>query len=356
MKEAERLAAMVYADKLIKWYNDNKREMPWRKTSDPYKIWISEIMLQQTQVDTVRPYYERFIERFPTVMALAEANLEEVYQYWQGLGYYRRAQNLHKGAQMLAKDFNGIFPMDPKVVQNIPGIGPYTLGAILSIAFHIPLPAVDGNVMRILARQFLIEQDIAIAKSRKVFEEKVMMLMPDDPNKFNQALMELGALICTPKSPKCMSCPVQSLCMAYEEGVVEEYPIKSKKGKSPVLSYFVMIIEKEGMYWLEKRPEEGLLARLWGFPLVEKKKWEEVYKEAIEGTKLASVKHVFTHRIWEMEPCIYVYMKEREAVFSTLMDKERGRFITREEMEELPIGTAFKKVIQILDDSATYIR
>jgi A/G-specific adenine glycosylase len=338
---------MDYAERMLAWFDVNKREMPWRNTSDPYAIWVSEIMLQQTQVDTVIPYYINFMKRFPTIQRLASAPLEEVYNYWEGLGYYRRAQNLHKGAQMVEREYGGVFPKDVKLVKEIPGIGPYTLGAVLSIAFHMPLPAVDGNVMRILSRQFLIKDDISEAKSRKVFEKKVMELMPEDPNRFNQALMEHGALICTPKTPKCHECPVQTICMAYQQDVVNLYPVKTPKQKVIVLAYYVLIITKDNAFWMEKRPEEGLLANLWGFPMITREEFEASGYEYLQIDELKPVSHVFTHRKWEMEPLL-IELGEEKILKEIMSRAKEGKFVSLAEMNSLPIGTAFKRVIKEL--------
>ncbi|MDF2594601.1 MAG: A/G-specific adenine glycosylase [Clostridia bacterium] len=342
--------AMGYAEKLLIWFDENKREMPWRKTKDPYAIWVSEIMLQQTQVDTVIPYYEKFMTRFPTVAALAAAHREEVYNYWQGLGYYRRAENLHKGAQMIEQEYDGVFPTEIEQVKKIPGIGPYTMGAIMSIAFHMPVPAVDGNVMRILSRYFLIDADISVAKNRKLFDNKVMELMPEDPNRFNQALMELGALVCTPKNPKCNECPVQEICRAYQTQSVEKFPVKTPKTKVIPMGYKVLLIKKGEGYWMEKRPEEGLLANLWGFPMLEKSKSSVEIQdpEEIEGEKLGQVVHVFTHRKWVMEPVV-VMDTEQPVVKEMIAGSLQGKFMTLKEMKSYPIGTAFKRVIRELE-------
>lgn len=340
--------AMGYAEKLLVWFDENKREMPWRKTNDPYAIWVSEIMLQQTQVDTVIPYYEKFITRFPTVAALAAATREEVYNYWQGLGYYRRAENLHKGARMIEQEYDSVFPREIEQVKKIPGIGPYTMGAVMSIAFHMPVPAVDGNVMRILSRYFLIDADISIAKNRKLFDEKVMELMPEDPNRFNQALMELGALVCTPKNPKCNECPVQKNCGAYQNNRMEEFPVKKAKTKVIPVRYRVFIIKKEDVYWMVKRPEEGILANLWGFPMIEKNKTyvgiKEDSEEPLRGEKLTEVIHVFTHRKWMMEAEVFSF-ENCEALWQMVSEGQEGLWVTLEEMNRLPIGTAFKKII-----------
>lgn len=335
---------MNYTTYLLEWFDKNKRQMPWRERRDAYSIWVSEVMLQQTQVDTVRPYYERFMERFPTVEALAEATKEEVYTYWQGLGYYRRADNLHKGAKVVAEQYGGIFPMEEKLVKAIPGIGPYTMGAVLSIAFNLPYPAVDGNVMRVLSRQFLIEDDIAIAKTRKIFEEKVMQLMPEDARNFNQALMELGALVCTPKNPSCETCPMQPLCMAYAEGAQAEYPVKSKKTKAEPEFYKALVIQKEDEIYLEKRPEEGLLASLWGIPLVADEIWQKMSCELIDYEVLSQVQHVFTHRKWMMTPIVIKYNEKLEAYLKEII-KGEGVFVHMNQLESYPIATAFTKIL-----------
>lgn len=338
---------MNYQQYLLEWFDKNKRQMPWRERRDAYSIWISEVMLQQTQVDTVRPYYERFMERFPTVKDLAAADKEEVYTYWQGLGYYRRADNLHKGAKVVAEQYDGVFPMEARLVKDIPGIGPYTMGAVLSIAFNLPYPAVDGNVMRVLSRQFLIDDDIAVAKTRKIFEAKVMSLMPEDARNFNQALMELGALICTPKNPKCEGCPMQTLCMAYHEGVQTEYPVKSSKAKAEPEFYKALIIKKEDSIYLEKRKDEGLLASLWGVPLIKLEEWEEVKRIGIEFKVLDQVKHVFTHRVWMMSPMVIEY-DERVNTIITQILQNSGEFVPKDQIKEYPVATAFTKILRKL--------
>lgn len=336
-----------FATPLITWFKENKRDMPWRRTSDPYCIWVSEVMLQQTQVITVIPYYINFMERFPTVSALAAATLEEVHQYWQGLGYYRRGENLWKGAKVIEERWQGEFPRDPKLVSEIPGIGPYTLGAICSIAFHMPLPAVDGNVMRVMSRWYCMKDDIGIAKNRKLFEEKVMENMPDDPNRFNQALMELGALICTPKSPKCDVCPVQTLCEAHLNHEEEQYPVKEKKIKK-VEEYYILILLKKGdTYSFEKRPEEGLLANLWGIPMVEKKKKNLLVMQLNHEKQLKEVTHIFTHKKWQMVPYVMEWSKEREmSLIEHKTNRQTLEYYTLEQLKQLPVATAYKKVLK----------
>lgn len=336
-----------YATPLIEWFKENKRDMPWRKTSDPYCIWVSEVMLQQTQVITVIPYYINFMERFPTVSDLAKATLEEVHNYWQGLGYYRRGENLWKGAKVIEERWGGVFPRDPKLVKEIPGIGPYTLGAVCSIAFHMPLPAVDGNVMRVMSRWYCMTDDIGIAKNRKLFEEKVMENMPDDPNSFNQALMELGALICTPKSPKCEECPVKWLCQAYQRGEQDKFPVKEKKIKKVEEHYDVILLRKGNAYSFEKRPEEGLLANLWGIPMIEKAQEMELGIDCERQEQLKEVTHIFTHKKWHMTPYIVDWSEEREEKLLQYKTNNQALvYYTLEALDEMPVATAYKKIIK----------
>lgn len=323
---------------LIDWYETVKRDLPWRRTSDPYAIWISEVMLQQTRVDTVIPYYERFIEKYPTIEALAQSDEEALLKMWEGLGYYSRARNLRVGAQQVLADFGGIIPQNRKEISSLKGIGPYTAGAILSIAFGIPEHAVDGNVMRVMSRLLVIEEDIAIPKTKKVFEQVVTDLISHkDPSAFNQGLMELGATICTP-NPSCLLCPVQVYCSAFQEGKERELPVKSKKKKSkeiPVASFALR--NEKGEWLLKQRPEKGLLANLWEFPMVELTGSDSAGSlvEKQEGiriktpVKVLDFKHIFTHITWHVNS----YTSEIEAVTSL---QERSAFFTDEEVERLP--------------------
>ncbi|HBI03581.1 MAG TPA: A/G-specific adenine glycosylase, partial [Paenibacillaceae bacterium] len=256
---------------LLTWFEQEKRSLPWRENKDPYRIWVSEIMLQQTRVDTVIPYYDRFMERFPTIKDLAEADLEDVYRVWEGLGYYSRAKNLHTAVREVKEQYGGVVPNTPEEIHKLKGIGPYTAGAILSIAYGLPEPAVDGNVMRVLSRVFLIQEDITKTKTRKVFEELVRKIISTgNPSNFNQALMELGALVCSPKSPQCLTCPVHTHCQAVKEGMQEALPVKKKSKKGKSVEMAVGLVRNQENQWLIcKRPAEGLLANLWEFPGVE---------------------------------------------------------------------------------------
>ncbi|MFC0277299.1 A/G-specific adenine glycosylase [Enterococcus devriesei] len=255
----------------LAWYQQEKRNLPWRYNHDPYRIWISEIMLQQTRVDTVIDYFYRFMEEFPTIKALAVAPEDKLLKVWEGLGYYSRARNLQAAAKQIMEEFDGDFPTTVEAIRSLKGVGPYTAGAISSIAFEIPEPAIDGNVMRVVSRLFCVEEDIAKASSRGVFDEAMRTIIsPTEPGDFNQAMMDLGSSICTPKSPQCESCPIQNYCQAYKENRQTDFPIKSKKQKPKDVYYIAGIIENNQQeFLLQQRPASGLLANLWLFPLEE---------------------------------------------------------------------------------------
>lgn len=264
----ERIAA--FRKRFLDWYDQEKRTLPWRTDSNPYRIWISEIMLQQTRVDTVIPYYERFMQQFPTIAALAAAPEEQLLKAWEGLGYYSRARNLQIAAQTIMQEHAGQMPADPSAILALKGIGPYTAGAIASIAFQLPEPAVDGNVMRVFSRLFTLKVDIAIPASRKVFEQYVRWLIdPERPGDFNQACMDLGATICTPTQPACAHCPLQADCLAFQANTQENYPIKTKKKAAQPVFYLALAIrDPQGRYLLVQRPKTGLLANMWTFPMI----------------------------------------------------------------------------------------
>ena len=255
---------------LLDWYQANKRSLPWRETQDPYKIWVSEIMLQQTRTDTVIPYYERFIEAFPTIKDLAEASEDEVLKMWEGLGYYSRARNLKEAATQIMIHHNGEFPDNPEEIIKLKGIGPYTAGAISSMAFNLPTPAIDGNLMRVLSRLFEIDLDITKQKNRQVFETVALYLIDEErPGDFNQALMDLGRTICTPKNYFPERSPVKEFNASYINETWHKYPVKKAKNKPKPVTYISLIIQNDqGEYLLERRPETGLLANMWQFPLI----------------------------------------------------------------------------------------
>ncbi|NBD23762.1 A/G-specific adenine glycosylase [Paenibacillus glycinis] len=266
-------AASYFSRELLSWYLANKRELPWRISRDPYRVWVSEIMLQQTRVDTVIPYYERFMEKFPTAAALATAPEPEVLKCWEGLGYYSRARNLQAGAREVLARHGGVLPDDRDAVAALRGVGPYTTGAIMSIAFNRPEPAVDGNVMRVLSRYFCLEDDIAKPSTRIGIEKLAASLIPEGAaGDFNQALMELGALVCTPKSPGCLTCPVMMHCEGRMAGKEHTLPIKTKAKPPRRETRIAALIsgsgEHAGKLLARRRPDSGLLAQMWELPHV----------------------------------------------------------------------------------------
>ncbi len=244
--------------------------MPWRNTTDPYAIWLSEVMLQQTQVSTVEPYYRSFLRRFPDVRALAGAPLEEVLKLWAGLGYYRRAKSLHRAAQLVILTYHGVFPSKYDDILQLPGIGPYTAGAIASIAFHEKVSVLDGNVMRVLTRLLLIQDDIANPKTRKRLWNIADSLVPlKQPGDFNQAMMELGATVCTPVKPTCRTCPLQRVCGARRENLQEQLPVKKARESTPRIMLAAVIIRSPQGWMLAQRKSGGLWEHLWEFPAFE---------------------------------------------------------------------------------------
>ena len=262
---------MIFSKQLINWYLQNKRDLPWRETQNPYLIWLSEIMLQQTRVAQGLPYYEAFVAAFPTVVDLANASEEQVLKLWQGLGYYSRARNLHYTARFVANNLNAAFPNNYKGLLELKGVGDYTAAAIASFAFAEVVPVVDGNVFRVLARVFQVETDISNSSAKKEFQELALQLMPkENPALFNQAIMEFGALQCVTKSPNCAVCVFNSKCLALKNGKILELPVKTKKTKVTNRFLNYLIFEDEiANTLIQKRSEKGIWHNLYEFPLVE---------------------------------------------------------------------------------------
>lgn len=255
----------TWQSKLLAWYRKNRRDLPWRRTKDPYAIWVSEIMLQQTTVEAVIPYYKRFLKRFPTVKALAAGSEEDVLRLWSGLGYYSRARNLHKAARMIAK-----LPVTVEELMKLPGVGRYTAGAIASIAFGKKAPIVDGNVIRVLSRLCAIADDPKSSRGRRLFWSKAEEVLPDrSVGDFNQALMELGATTCSPEGPACLLCPVSYDCLARKKGRPEEFPIGKKKTEYRDVFMAAAVVRRAGKVLFVQRPREGVLKGMWELPMVE---------------------------------------------------------------------------------------
>lgn len=268
---------MIFSNSLIQWYLQNKRDLPWRNTTNPYAIWLSEIMLQQTRVAQGTPYFLSFMDAFSTVFDLAKADEEQVLKLWQGLGYYSRARNLHKTAQYVAFELDGVFPTTYNDLLKLKGVGEYTAAAIASFSYQEPVPVVDGNVFRVLSRYFGIETDIALASAKKEFAALAFELMPKDkPAIFNQAIMEFGALQCVPKSPDCSICVFNTSCVALQKKKVAQLPVKSKKIKvrNRYFNYLVVSDEQENTI-VQKRISKGIWQNLYEFPLIETEKEED---------------------------------------------------------------------------------
>ncbi len=293
---------------LLGWYRRNARDLPWRHSHDPYAIWVSEIMLQQTQVETVRPYYERFIKAFPTLERLASARQDRVLKLWEGLGYYSRALNLHRATKILVEQPTPHIPETVEDLQKLPGIGRYTAGAIASIAFGVPAPVLDGNVKRVLARLYAIQQEIERSETvNQLWEMAERLVAPKSPGDFNQSMMELGARICLPRDPKCSECPIQKWCDAHAAGLQAELPLRRKRKAVPHATVVAGAIKKNGRYLLGKRPEGGMLGGLWEFPGGKVETGESLQSALARELKeeldikvdvqdhLATVEHTYTH-------------------------------------------------------------
>jgi A/G-specific adenine glycosylase len=335
-------------DSLVSWFLEEKRDLPWRNTTDPYKIWVSEVMLQQTKVDTVIPYYERFIAKYPSLESLAYADEGELLKEWEGLGYYSRARNLQTGVKEVVEEYGSVVPSTRKEISKLKGVGPYTAGAVLSIAYGVPEHAVDGNVMRVLSRLLLIKEDIAKPKTKKIFEEAVMDLIDsENPSAFNQGLMELGAIICTPTKPKCLLCPVRENCSAFFEGIQDELPVKTIQKKTKIHKVKTVVVRNgNGQILLEKRPSKGLLANMWQFPMVELPTPNHTVEEVVEhdygvaitkGPSIIEFKHVFSHLVWEMESFEGVLIEEKEL-------PSQCNWLTIEEVNQQPMPVPMLKI------------
>lgn len=294
---------------IVQWYQENKRELPWRKEKNPYHIWISEIMLQQTRIEAVKQYYKRFLEELPTIGDLAQIEEKRLLKLWEGLGYYNRARNLKKAAQMIQEEYHGEMPKNYEELVKLPGIGEYTAGAISSIAYDEKVPAVDGNVLRVVSRVIGSKKDVLESKTKKEITEKLKEIMPKQAGDFNEGLMELGELICIPNGePLCEKCPLQEICVARKEGLTALIPVRNSKIKRKKEKITVFLLEKEDKIAIRKRDKKGLLANMYEFPNVNQKinpkEIQRVLKEwNLSGTKEEKVgihHHVFSHIEWDM--------------------------------------------------------
>ena len=337
-------------DVLLPWYYENRRQLPWREDRDPYHIWVSEIMLQQTRVEAVKGYYDRFLKAFPTIEALANADDELLHKMWEGLGYYSRVRNLKKAAQAIMETHKGVFPRKYEDVLALPGIGEYTAGAVCSIAFDLPTPAVDGNVLRVASRILDDATPIDDPGFKKRIQKTLATVYPKQAGDFTQALMELGATICGPnRKPDCQNCPCSGFCRAYQAGTAEFLPVKTPKKDRRIVDKTVFVLSCDGMYALQKRPSKGLLAGLWQFPNVDEKMdlersfryLEENGLKPKEIYRTVERKHIFTHIEWRM--CgVYVEVCDINSQYSWL-DVEQVR-------SDTALPTAFRQFFEEIDN------
>ena len=297
-----------FSDRILAWYDQAARRMPWRGHPDPYAVWVSEIMLQQTRVETVIPYFERWMMRFPSIAALAEASEQEVLATWEGLGYYSRARNLHKAARVLVDKFAGTLPSDPAALRRLPGIGRYTAGAIASMAFGLDVPTLDGNIRRVLARLFDVSQPADAPAGEKLLWALAEEYLPAGrAGDFNQALMDLGATVCLPRHPTCLICPLSSLCRARELGIQEQRPVLKPRVEVPHYTVTAAVLQRAGTVLLARRPSEGLLGGMWEFPggkveagesledCLKREMREELGVQVRVGQAFGVYRHAYTH-------------------------------------------------------------
>ncbi len=341
MEIKDRIAALPGA--LLPWYENNRRELPWRQDRDPYHIWVSEIMLQQTRVEAVKGFYRRFIETLPTVAALAACDDELLHKLWEGLGYYSRVRNLKKAAIRVIEDYGGEFPREYSQVLGLPGIGEYTAGAICSIAYDMPTPAVDGNVLRVYARITDDVTPIDLPAFKKAVQKALAVVYPREAGAFTQALMELGATLCGPnRAPECGNCPCKDLCLSRANGRVEQLPVRLPKRGRKREEMTVLLLRCGDSFALQKRPSQGLLADLWQFPNVPGKLDTDAVLRLVEekGLKLREIimqverKHIFTHMEWDMRG-VYLEVDNETTEFS---------WHSREQIDgETALPTAFRQ-------------
>lgn len=347
------------ADYILAWYHRHRRDLPWRQTRNPYDIWVSEIMLQQTRVETVIPYYHRFLSQFPTIRALAEADLQDVLKAWENMGYYSRARHLHLAARKIMDQFEGEIPETLEGLISLPGVGSYTAAAILSIAYGERVPAVDGNVRRVVCRLFLIRDAIDLSGTRRRIHEIAERMVPiEAPGSFNQALMDLGATICTPRKPSCAGCPVHSLCKAYRRGCQETLPVAKKRGPLPHRHVTAAIIaDKMGRFLIVQRPPRGLLGGLWKFPggmkepaetpeeALKRSVYEETGVQVMVKRELIAVKHAYTH----FRITLRAYHCARLSGKPRPLGCAHWRWAGHRDFSQFPLSKADRKIIDVLD-------
>ena len=346
---------------LIPWFEVHQRNMPWRRNRTPYRVWISELMLQQTRVSQATPYYLRFMRQFPSLKKLAEANLEDVLKAWEGLGYYSRARNLHKAANIIQNQYGGRFPQDPEKIASLPGVGPYTTAAIGSLAFNLNLAVVDGNVIRVLSRLFAIKLDIALHSSKQEFQTLAdALLIKGRAGIFNEAMMELGAMVCLPQRPDCISCPMKHVCKANYEESQDQYPVKQKKKKVPHLVVGAAVVKNEdGTVLVAQRREDQMLGGLWEFPGGKQEGDESIFECVIRelkeelgidvelNDKIMCVHHAYSHFTMEM----HIFWARIQSGNPRAIECKNFKWIALTDIRSLPFSKADLKVIDEITEA-----
>lgn len=342
---------------LLQWFQKHQRLLPWREKYEPYQVWISEIMLQQTQVKTVLPYFDRWMKELPTIQSVAEAPEDKILKLWEGLGYYSRARNLQKAAKYMVEYYNGVFPSDYQQVLALPGVGRYTAGAITSIAFNQNQPLVDGNVIRVLSRLFLYTKNTRLPEAEKQMWEWAQEVLPKAKARyFNQAMMELGALVCTPKTPDCLHCPLNKVCRAYQEDLVSQIPDRGPKKELKQIQVAIAIIRKGGKIFIQKRPNKGLMAGLWEFP-GGKIEGDETEREALEreileeiGISLKNIKlfKKIKHAYTSYKVDLHCFEAEYQAGDIQLKSAIESKWVKPLELKKYPFPAANVRLISEL--------
>lgn len=335
----------IFAQSLKDWFKEEKRSLPWRENPTPYRVWVSEVMLQQTQASVVIAYFERWMDRFPTIEALASAKEEEVLKLWEGLGYYSRARSLHQAAKMLIEDYQGELPQNPEELRKVKGIGPYTVGAIMSFAYHKKAAAVDGNVLRVISRLRCIEGEIDKPSVREEITEVVEELLPDqEPWVAMEALIELGAQVCKKKAA-CLLCPVRDMCLAYERGKVDELPKKGKRQATTTLHREVFVIECEGSLLIQQHGEGRVMAGLCEFPYIERGEGHPFSEEVVPLKKLDPVTHTFTRYKAHLYPGIFQAKRQ--------FSQKGHKWVESKRLHQLAFSSGHRKILrQLLEDYA----
>jgi A/G-specific adenine glycosylase len=343
-------AKSAFARLVMDWYDRHKRDLPWRHTRDPYKIWLSEIILQQTRVAQGLPYYQAFAERYPTVKKLANASQDEVLRLWQGLGYYSRARNLHACAKKVVNEYHETFPNNYEELLKLPGVGSYTAAAIASFAFNEPVAVVDGNVFRVLARVFGIEHDIASPAGKKYFFEKANELISkDEPGVFNQAVMEFGALQCTPKNPACASCPLARMCAANNQNLQTQLPVKLTRTKVKTRHLYYLVITKGTQLYLRKRPGGDIWNGLYDFLVLEEKKnisTQQLFKRHNINVRAERVSKAYKHILSHQKLVVRFIEVALQATLQKHIKAGELKAYSKKQIEQLPKPVLISRYLQ----------